>query len=289
MNENLDLTKILNGCPRGVRLGKLTIIREVERVKHLNGKTSRRFECKCDCGNITYPIIDNLRRSIKKGVICSCGYCGRDKLEYSINPGTRFGKLTVIKDLGRTDNHHYVVCKCDCGKEVKISLYNLNRGITTSCGCYKRERTIERSTTHGLSNKSPLYAIWKSMKGRCLNSNNHAFLDYGGRGISVCEEWLNNYKSFYSWAITNGWKSGLTIDRIDNNKGYCPENCRVADRFTQARNKRNNKEISFDGMVWHSLAQFCEDKKLDYKTVQQRLYRGNTLDKAIINAERETI
>ena len=179
--------------------------------------------------------------------------------------------------------------RCDCGKDVITSLYNLNNGKTTSCGCYKKERTIARFTTHGLSNKSPLYATWKSMKERCCNSNHHAFLDYGGRGISVCEEWINDYKSFYLWSIANGWTKGLSIDRIDNNKGYCPENCRVADRFTQARNKRNNKEISFECMVWHSLAQFCEDKQLDYKTVQQRLYRGNTLDKAIINAERKTI
>ena len=289
MNESWNLVEILKDCPKGTRIGKLTIIREIDRVRHPNGKTSRRFECKCDCGNITYPIIDNLRRGIKKGIVCSCGHCGRDKHEYSIKSGTRFGRLTVVKDLGRADNKHYALCKCDCGNEVKAPIYNLNSGKTISCGCYAKEKTISRSTTHGLSNKSPLYDVWKSMKERCYNPNNHAFSDYGGRNISICEEWKNDYKSFYLWATENGWKRGLTIDRIDNNKGYCPENCRLADRFTQARNKRNNKEISHKGVVWHCLAQFCEDKNLDYKIVQRRLYRGNSLEKAIINAEKKAV
>ena len=114
-----------------------------------------------------------------------------------------------------------------------------------------------------------------------LFRSNRAYSDYGGRGITVCEQWDKNFKEFFDWSLANGWKEGLSIDRIDNNKGYNPENCRFVNSVIQARNKRNNHPVVYDGKEWHCLSQFCEDMGLDYKIVQQRLYRGMSLEKAI--------
>lgn len=290
MNENINLVEILkqlrNKNPVGLRIGHLTIICELPHKIHPNGRTSRLFKCRCDCGNITYPIIDNLRRAIKQNKSCSCGHCGRVSKEYSIPQGTRFGRLMVIKDLGRQGTKHYVYCRCDCGKELQVPLYNLNSGKTLSCGCLAREGVVKRSLTHGMAHKHPLYDVWRQMKERCNNPNNHAYKDYGGRGIKVCEEWLNDFNAYFKWAIANGWENGLTIDRINNNGDYSPHNCRFVSLVIQARNKRNNKEIIYNGKVWHSLAQFCDDNSLAYATVQQRLYRGWSIEEAIINAKK---
>lgn len=116
------------------------------------------------------------------------------------------------------------LCKCDCGKQTVVSAPNLKSGATRSCGCGLQESTIERSTKHG-GRYIKLYAVWIAMKDRCNNSNNKQFDDYGGRGIRVCKEWLDDFSAFQKWALANGYKEGLTIDRKDNDKGYSPNNC----------------------------------------------------------------
>lgn len=293
MEQKINIAELLKDLrkknPVGLRIGHLTILRELPYKIHPNGKTSRQFECKCDCGNISYPIADDLRKAIREGRSYSCGHCGRESKEYSVPQGTRFGRLTVINDLGRQGRNHYTYCKCDCGKEVRVPLYNLNSGKTSSCGCLAKENTIKRSLTHGLAHKHPLYGVWKQMKERCCNPNHHAYKDYGGRGISVCKEWMSDFKAYFEWAISHGWKEGLTIDRINNDGNYTPQNCRFVPLVIQARNKRNNKEIIYKSKAWHSLAQFCEDNELDYATIQQRLYRGWSVERAIQNTKKKTI
>ena len=126
--------------------------------------------------------------------------------------------------------------RCDCGKEKVVIVNNLRSGHTQSCGCYRRLQAQEANTTHGMA-KSRLYNIWCHVIHRCTNPKDHSYQQYGGRGVIVCAEWLD-FKSFQEWAEGAGYDDHLTIDRIDNEKGYCPENCRFVTRIVQNQNRR---------------------------------------------------
>jgi hypothetical protein len=152
--------------------------------------------------------------------------------------GEVFGKLTVLKKVG-VDKYKISQweCLCDCGNITVASISNLRNGNTTSCGCYGRERKREANKTHGKSN-TRVHRIWKAMHTRCYNPNFKFYHHYGGRGITICDEWLHNFQAFYDWAMVNGYKDDLTIDRIDSNKGYSPHNCRWVTMAEQNKNKR---------------------------------------------------
>lgn len=153
----------------------------------------------------------------------------------------RFGKLKVIKYYKSNKNGRALwLCQCDCGN-IKVVLGNslLNKS-TLSCGCYNKERSKELHSKHNMSN-SKLYKVWQGMKTRCYNKKFMYYKNYGGRGIKMCNEWLNNFETFYIWAIKNGYKEGLTIDRINNDGNYEPINCRWTTRAEQNRNTRRNK------------------------------------------------
>lgn len=182
--------------------------------------------------------------------------------------GKKFGMLSVISLNGRDKGGRALwLCECDCGNSVVVEGYNLKSGHSTSCGCYRKNVTIQRSTTHGLSHDS-LYRIFATMITRCCNPNNKAYKYYGGRGINIDSEWIGvgGFQSFYDWSISNGYKKGLTIDRIDNNGNYCPDNCRWVSMQVQSNNKSNNVRYEVDGESL-TIAQIAKKMGVSYNSI----------------------
>lgn len=190
--------------------------------------------------------------------------------------GVRFGKLTVIKRVENkiTNNGQIKVqflCKCDCGKEVIVLSNSLKSGLTKSCGCIYR--------THNMTN-SKIYNVWQSIKTRCFNKNSKSYKEYGGRGIKMCEEWLHEFQAFYNWAIENGYKDGLTIDRIDNNGNYTKENCRWVTMKEQNNNKRTSKYITYNNET-HTMTEWSYKLGGSKELVSKRLASGWSIEKAL--------
>lgn len=162
--------------------------------------------------------------------------------------GSRFGLYTVT-EVAELNNSGFrlVVCKCDCGNIRKVILQTLRNGTSKSCGCNRIKLFIERTTTHGLHQRHGLYVTWCSMINRCENPKNERYKHYGARGIMVCEEWRNSYEVFYKWAMGAGYSKGLSIERVDNSKGYSPDNCKWIPKREQSFNKTNVPLIEYNG------------------------------------------
>lgn len=197
--------------------------------------------------------------------------------------GKQFDRLCVIK---RVENNKYGnsvwLCQCDCGVQLRVRGDSLIKGNTKSCGCLRKEKVIERAKTHGKTN-TKCYMEWANMKARCYNPNSKQYKDYGGRGITMCERWRKSFEAFYADVseLPNFGKEGYSINRIDNNGNYEPNNVEWADDITQANNKRNNHLITYNGKT-QSLSQWAAEKGLKRSTLEQRInkYHWN-IEKAL--------
>ena len=196
--------------------------------------------------------------------------------------GKRFGRLTVICRAENIGRQTMWACACDCGKHTTVMAVKLRSGNTKSCGCYRSELVSARNFKHGRGTaKNKTYNTWIHLKHRCFNSNDKQFCDYGGRGISVCDEWRNDFKTFYDWSMSHGYNDTLTIDRIDVNGNYEPSNCRWVTMKEQCRNKRNNRLLTFNGKT-QCIVDWSNDLQIDRRTITKRIdVLGWTVEKAL--------
>lgn len=190
--------------------------------------------------------------------------------------GQRFGRLIVLSEHKSSSQGTMWLCKCDCGVIKYIHAKQLKRGNTQSCGCLSREKSSERRYIHGgKANSERLYSIWKNMNSRCNakeSTNEFLYRYYGSKGIAVCDDW-KDYKNFKEWAMNNGYTDELTIDRINGNLGYNPENCRWVTRKIQSNNLSNNIKCEINGQTL-TISEIAEKYNLTYNTVKGRLRRG---------------
>lgn len=184
--------------------------------------------------------------------------------------GQEFNSLKVIKKCdGSFDNQIYWECQCRCGKVIKVSTRNLRSGKVKSCGCTKRALIAEKKKTHGMTG-TRIFRIWSGMLLRCYTPSSSGYEYYGGRGITVCDEWRENFQAFYDWSMENGYKDDLTIDRKDNEKGYSPDNCKWATSKEQANNRRNNRYIEFNGKV-HTISEWEQITGISRRVIEERI------------------
>ena len=202
-----------------------------------------------------------------------------------LHAGKKFNKLTVVsldhKEINKYNNtiktRDFYLCKCECGKNTIVEKWNLITGHTFSCGCMAKHNNLKHNKTNSL-----IYRRWTGMKNRCYNKNEPTFYRYGGRGITVCDEWKNDFMSFYNWAIANGYKDDLTLDRINNDGNYEPSNCRWVDVKTQSRNRCSNKFITYKG---HTLciADWSKKTGIRAENLYYRIKKGWPVEKALNN------
>jgi hypothetical protein len=192
--------------------------------------------------------------------------------------GTKFGRLTVLK-LG----YPKWLMLCECGKEKLVYKYDILYGKTKSCGCLNRELATQRSTKHGLHTETKLYNIWNAMRARCNRKNSKQYADYGGRGIYICEEW-NDFAKFHEWSHNNGYQEDLTLDRINNDGPYSPDNCRWVDMVVQSNNTRRNVRATIRG-VTRTIAEHSRVYNINQSTLGYR-YRQGWRDEELIKPVR---
>ena len=195
--------------------------------------------------------------------------------------GNKYGKLTCTDKFERRGKHIYWLCKCECGNETWVCAQNLVN--SKSCGCNNKTS----HTIHGMSH-TRIHETWNHMIQRCRNENHKFYKYYGGRGITVCEEWkgTEGFMRFYEWAMSNGYQENLTLDRIDNDKGYSPENCRWVEWSVQANNKRGNVYYEYNGEK-HTISEWARIRGIKESTFRRRLRELNWTIEDALNKEVE--
>lgn len=205
--------------------------------------------------------------------------------------GQKFGKLTIQNHVGFHNGRTFWKCSCECGTMCEVSTHDLCSGKKRSCGCLRKEN--KSKLIHGKS-KERIHKEWRGILHRCKNPSASHYENYGGRGISVCEEWANSFIAFYNWAINNGYSNDLTLDRIDNDGDYCPENCRWVTHMENCHNRgvRKDSKTGCPGVHERKLSNGVTTYRAYITTNYKRVNLGtfSSLDEAIKarkNAEKE--
>ena len=248
--------------------------------------------CECICGSIKEVTTSDLKSY--NTTSCGClaretkkknGIKGADKLRKDLS-NQKFNRWFVTdKFETRGRNRVYWFCRCECGNEKWVLAYNLTHNISQSCGCLHKERASKNAKkinnkTHGLS-KTKLYKCYRSMRDRCYLTSNENYHNYGGRGIIVCDEWLQSFENFKNWAFKNGYKEGLSIERINVNGNYEPNNCKWIPMKEQHRNKRTNNLLTYNGQT-KTIVEWSEIVGISAGTIHARIYRyGFTVEEAL--------
>lgn len=256
----------------GKKFGLLIVVKRAENVKGVQ------WVCKCDCGNTTIV----RPYDIKNGKPKSCG-CLRH-VQYRKSPklvGKRFGRLKVIRRNGSSEHKRALwLCRCDCGNEITVIGNSLTVGRVNSCGCLRKELNAEKWTTHGFAEKGdlhPLYRVWRSIKDRIENPKNSGWHNYGGRGIKMCDRWKDSFPNFLKDMGERPSKKH-SIDRIDNDGDYTPENCRWATKKEQCNNMRKNINVTIDGIT-KTVSQWCDIFDIKYATALWRINHNWPIEK----------
>ena len=215
------------------------------------------------------------------------------KSKIEVTEGQKYGKLTIIKEVSPIGSERRILCKCDCGNIKEYSMDRVIHGRTRSCGCLRKELFLTHRNNNGTSKypkearESRLLGIWYSMKERCYTKSSSGYRKYGAKGITICDEWKNDFMAFYNWALTNGYSDKLTIDRIDYRGNYEPSNCRWADIRTQANNKSNVRKYEYNGEL-HTMTEWSEIMNINYGALWERLnVLGWSVEKALTTPVRD--
>lgn len=262
--------KDLQNC----RFGNLVVIERMPGKRANSGKLVTLWKCKCDCGNET--IVPTQRLTTGKTTSCGCKVKKNKGSHFEDLTGKRFNRLTVIRYLDeseRTVRTYNWLCQCDCGKVVKANASKLKNGLQQSCGCLKEEMKYNIGSLnrkYKYSNKR-LYSVYRSMLNRCYNDKHREYHNYGGRGIQVCDEWLSDYDNFAEWALSNGYDVNAnfgvcTLERIDVDKDYSPDNCTWITNEEQQNNRRDNVLITYRDET-HNLAEWSRILNVSYDSL----------------------
>lgn len=192
-----------------------------------------------------------------------------------------YGRLRVLQFIERKNDKSYWKCKCQCGNEIILPITYLTSGDTKSCGCLRKETTKKLSKSNSFVKNHRLYTIWIDMRRRCYNCNRKNYKYYGARGITICDEWYNDFRFFQEWAFKNGYRDNLTIDRIDVNGNYEPNNCRWVTSFEQNNNLSSNHKIIYDGKTYNSMSSFCREKRINYNEFRNKIRQNVSVEEAL--------
>ena len=266
----------------GKKFGRLTVISKGNGRYTTGGQYKTTWLCRCECGNEREFESQKLRR----GHTLSCGCLQKEKIG-NVNKldisGQRFGRLTAIRFLKPEERdyiRHTWLCQCDCGKMVQVDGAKLVNGHTRSCGCLVNDfiRQVNKKYKH---TSKRLYGVYKGMLTRCYDETSREYHNYGGRGILVCQEWLNDYDTFAEWAYNNGYKEDAehlecTLDRQNVDKGYSPDNCRWVTNQVQQNNRRDCIYAEYNGEI-HTCMEWSKILGMTYQKVHYHLKKGRTI------------
>lgn len=275
MSKPIDLS--------GQRFGRLIAVKRVE-----DKRQGTFWFCKCDCGGTKIAETRNLR----KGLTQSCGCLHNEELskrKLIDLTGKKFGRLIVLERSNNQKGKDVVwKCRCDCGNYTEVTAGHLKDGHTKSCGCLAKETTSKFFKTHGMTD-TRLYRIYKKMYRRCYCPQTKWYENYGGRGITICEEWLgkSGFENFAKWAFANGYKDNLSIDRKDNDMGYSPNNCKWSTAKEQANNTRSTVFLTYKGET-KPASEWSEITGIRQDTITYRKRHGWTDEECIERPVRKT-